>query len=152
MSHHWVDWFEILVWKAWSNKVLDWNKTLHPSVRKVCRMKQSFCGKQRRQRGWNDFSTSSLYTTLVPEEPSNSTLRQGRVKWHSFWVLSISISHHQFTYTYIFIACLPDFRHFSVSVVREAQKVQDSRIPNRSSHALTVLLLRKFPWNVNTEF
>ena len=25
-------------------------------------MKQSFCGKQRRQRGWNDFSTSSYYT------------------------------------------------------------------------------------------
>ena len=46
----------------WSNKVLDWNKTLDLSVRKVCRMKQSFCGKQRRQRGWNDFSTSSYYT------------------------------------------------------------------------------------------
>ena len=25
-------------------------------------MKQSFCGKQRRQREWNDFSTSSYYT------------------------------------------------------------------------------------------
>ena len=25
-------------------------------------MKQSFCGKQRRQRGWNDFSTSGYYT------------------------------------------------------------------------------------------
>ena len=25
-------------------------------------MKQSFCGKQRRQRGWSDFSTSSYYT------------------------------------------------------------------------------------------
>ena len=25
-------------------------------------MKQSSCGKQRRQRGWNDFSTSSYYT------------------------------------------------------------------------------------------
>ena len=62
MSHHWVDWFEILVWKAWSNKVLDWNKTLDLSVRKVCRIKQSFCGKQRRQRRWNDFSKSSYYT------------------------------------------------------------------------------------------
>ena len=41
--------------------------------------------------------------------------------------------------------CLPDFRHFSVLVVREAQKAKDSGILNRSSHALTVLLLRKFP-------
>ena len=62
MSHHWVDRFEILVRKAWCNKVLDWNKTLDLLVRKVCRMKQSFCGKQRRQRGWNDFSMSSYYT------------------------------------------------------------------------------------------
>ena len=62
MSHHWVDWFEILVRKSWSNKVLDWNKTLDLSVRKVCRIKQSFCGKQRRQRQWNDFSKSSYYT------------------------------------------------------------------------------------------
>ena len=44
-----------------------------------------------------------------------------------------------------FIVCLPDFRHFSVLVVREAQKAKDSGILNRSSHALTVLLLRKFP-------
>ena len=47
---------------VWSNKVLDWSETLDLSVRKVCRMKQSFCCKQRRQRGWNDFSTSSYYT------------------------------------------------------------------------------------------
>ena len=41
--------------------------------------------------------------------------------------------------------CLPDFHHFSVLVVREAQKAEDSSILNRSSHALTVLLLSKFP-------
>ena len=40
--------------------------------------------------------------------------------------------------------CLPDFRHFSVLVVREAQKAKDSGILNRSSHALTILLLQKF--------
>ena len=40
--------------------------------------------------------------------------------------------------------CLPDFHHFSVLVVREAQKVEDSSILNRSSHALIVLLLWKF--------
>ena len=40
--------------------------------------------------------------------------------------------------------CLPDFRQFSVLVVREAQKVEDSSILNRSSHVLTILLLRKF--------
>jgi len=41
--------------------------------------------------------------------------------------------------------CLLDFRHFSVLVVREAQKAEDTSILNRSSHALTLLLLRKFP-------
>ena len=31
-------------------------------------------------------------TILIAEEPSNSTLRQGRVKWRSFWVLLVIIS------------------------------------------------------------
>ena len=56
----WVRWFETWVRKEWS-RILDWNKTL--LVRKVCRREQSLCDKQGRQRGWNDFSTSSYYSS-----------------------------------------------------------------------------------------
>ena len=63
--------------KAWSNKILDWNKTL--SIRKVCRMKQSFCDKQQRQRGWNDFCTSSYYTRSRRTVKLNFETRQSQM-------------------------------------------------------------------------
>ena len=40
--------------------------------------------------------------------------------------------------------CLPDFRHFTVLVVRDAQKADDSNILNMSSHALIFLYFGNF--------
>ena len=58
---------------------------------KLCRLEKSAAWSKASavNNDDNEVEMTRAVTILVAEEPSNSTLRQWRVKWLSFWVLYI---------------------------------------------------------------
>ena len=141
-------------------------------------MKQSFCGKQRRQREWNDFPTSSYYTRSRSTVKLNFETKESQMTFLSSTIypsalviislptptFHLACENIRFSSLFVagdvsrggknparqrrrarrngcFIVCLPDFRHFSVLVVREVQPCTDCPVTSEISVKRDALFL-----------
>ena len=98
--------------------------------------------------GWASFFSSNHNSTVIFVELTHVGFAWGSwLQWPAVFKLEgqvFKLEGVMFTMSLEGV-CLPDFHHFSVLVVREAQKAKGSGILNRSTAtALTVLLLRNF--------